>query len=268
MHKGRQLAQSYSQWKDATFKVILSWIIFGKNSAICSALVDIPLVDETFYGDRIHEYKEELKTVGVMFSYEEACELIGKELMKRAQSFSLGRNHVILMLKFIRCQRESVLPLDKFVNSVGNGNWLKTSLGLRSPVGCVLYDKGWEVASQISAIPFIDSTYFGEEIYNFKEELKLLGVIVGFSRNYQVVIDHLKLPSNFASLNAGTIMLLMECIKFSPSSDKLLNSIKTASCLKTNMGFKTPGDCFLSDAVWGCILEVFGGLPVIDKKLY
>ncbi|ESW06248.1 hypothetical protein PHAVU_010G031600 [Phaseolus vulgaris] len=240
----------------------------GKTLESCSSLVDIPLVDETFYGSRIHHYKKELQTVGVMLSYEEACEFIGKELMHRAENYNLSRNRVILMLEFIKCQRERVLPLDKFVNSIKKGKWLKTSLGLRSPKGSVLYDEEWKIASQISAIRFIDRTYFGKEIYNFKEELMLLGVIVGFSRNYQVVIDHLKLPSNFASLNAEAFLLLMECVKFSSASVELVNSIKTASCLKTNMGFKVPGDCFLSDPVWGCILEVFGGLPVIDKKFF
>ncbi|TKY68750.1 hypothetical protein E2542_SST05010 [Spatholobus suberectus] len=209
-----------------------------------SALVDIPLVDETFYGNRIREYVEELKTIGVMFSYEEACEFIGRELMHRAASSGISRSQVILMLKFIQHQRESLLPVDKFVNSIRNGSWLKTSHGLRSPA------------------------YFGEEIYNFQEELKLLRVIVGFSGNYKVVIDHLKSPSNLANLTAKAVLLIMECIKYSSSSSKLINSLMGTSCLKTNMGFKTPGECFLYDPVWGCILEVFNGLPVIDHKFY
>ncbi|XP_020240168.1 uncharacterized protein LOC109819008 [Cajanus cajan] len=240
----------------------------GKILQSGSVLVDIPLVDENYYGTRIHEYEKELKTIGVMFSYEEACEFIARQLMQRAASFNLSRSHVILMLKFIQHQRQSCLPVDNFVNSIRNGSWLKTSHGLRSPVGSVLYDSEWEVASRISAIPFIDRDYFGEEINNFKEELKLLGVIVGFSKNYNVVIDHLKSPSNFANLKADVVMLLLECIKFSSGSDKLLNSLKGSCCLKTNLGFKTPGECFLSDPVWGCILELFNCLAAIDHKFY
>jgi len=60
----------------------------------------------------------------------------------------------------------------------------------------------------------------------------------------------------------------MECIKYSNSPIKLLGSLKRTNCLKTNMGFKTPGECFLYDPVWGCILEVFDGLPVIDHEFY
>ncbi|RDX63856.1 hypothetical protein CR513_57656, partial [Mucuna pruriens] len=232
-----------------------------------SALVDIPIVDETFYGDKIHKYQEELKTLGVMFSYEEACEFIARELMHRAASFKLSSSHVILMLKFIQCQRESVLPLDKFVDGIKNVSWMQTSLGLRSPVGCVLYDLGWEVASQISDIPFVDHAYYGKQIYDFKEELKLLGVIVGFSGNYEVVSAHIKSPSNFSNLKAEAFLFIMKCIKNGSDSSKFIDSLSGTSCLKTSMGFKTTGECFLRDPIWGCILEVFS-LPVIDNKFY
>ncbi|KAK2352749.1 ATP/DNA binding protein [Trifolium repens] len=241
----------------------------GKLLQSGSVLVDIPLVDESFYGDRINEYKEELKTIGVMFNCEEACEFIGRELMTRAASFSLSSSHVLLMLNFIQYIKKSLIPLDKFVDSIRKGSWLKTSCGLRSPVGSVLNDSGWKVASsQISDVPFIDHAYFGEEIYNYKEELKLLGVIVDLSENYQVVIENLKSPSNLASLTAEAVLLILECIRHLNSPIELLNSLKGTSCLKTNIGFKTPSECFLSDPVWGCILEVFNGLPVIDHKFY
>ncbi|KAE9607316.1 hypothetical protein Lal_00026672 [Lupinus albus] len=240
----------------------------GKILQNGSVLVDIPLIDESFYGERINEYEEELKTIGVMFSYEEACEFIGRELMSRAASFTLSRSHILLMLNFIQYLRKSLLPLDKFVNSIRQGSWLKTSHGPRSPTGSVLYDSGWRVASQISDIPFIDQAYFGGEIFQFQEELKLLGVIVGFSGNYQVVIDHLKSPSNLVSLTAEALLLILECIQFSRTSSKLINSLSGTNCFKTNMGLKTPGECFLYDPIWGCILEVFNGLPVIDHKFY
>jgi len=124
----------------------------GKLLQSGSVLVDIPLIDESFYGDKINQYKEELKTVGVMFDYEEACEFIGKELMSLAASLSLRKSHVLLMLNFIQYLRKSFLPLDKFVNSIKEGSWLKTSCGLRSPVGFVLNDSEWKIASQIMLI--------------------------------------------------------------------------------------------------------------------
>ena len=41
---------------------------------------DIPLLDLSFYGDEINEYEDELKKIGVMSEYGEACEFIGKRL--------------------------------------------------------------------------------------------------------------------------------------------------------------------------------------------
>ncbi|XP_020203404.1 uncharacterized protein LOC109788952 [Cajanus cajan] len=233
-----------------------------------SVLVDIPLIDESFYGNQINGYKEELKTIGVMFSCEEACQFIGRELMSRAASFTLSSSHILLMLEFIQHLRQNYLPLDDFVNSIKEESWLRTSNGLRSPIGSVLYDSGWQVASQISAIPFIDKGYFGEEIYNFKEVLELLDVVVGFNGNYQVIIDHLKSPSDLVNMTAEAVLLIMECIRFSRASSKLINPLRGTNCLKTNMGFKAPDECFLYDPVYGCILEVFDGLPVINSKFY
>ncbi|XP_058745298.1 uncharacterized protein LOC131618047 [Vicia villosa] len=240
----------------------------GKILQSGSDLVDIPLIDESFYGDRINKYEDELKTIGVMSSCEEACNFIGRELMSRASSFTLSKNHVLLMLKFIRFLRKSLLPLDQFVNSIKDGQWLKTSLGLMSPVGSVLNDSEWQVASQISNIPFIDQSYYGDEICSYKEELKLLGVIVGISGNYDIVIKHLKLASSLASLTAEALLLTMHCLRLLNDTGDLSASLKGTSCLKTNMGFKIPGQCYLYDKVWGCILEVFSGLPVIDSKFY
>ncbi|RDY11518.1 hypothetical protein CR513_03807, partial [Mucuna pruriens] len=202
-----------------------SFLIVSSLGAILqsgSVLIDIPVIDETFYGNKIHEYEKELKT-RVMFSYEEACEFIGRELMHE-QHLS------------IQAGRQINLPYDKFVNSIRNGSWPKTSHGLRSPVGSVLYDLGWEVAPQISAIPFID---------------KLLGVIVGFSGNYKVVIHHFKPASNLANLTTEAALLIMECIKYSSGSSKLINSLKGNKLLEDKHGFQNTS-----------------GLPEIDNKFY
>lgn len=266
--EGSWLKVTVNEWRPPS-KSFLIGSSLGRILQSGSVLVDIPLIDEGFYGNQISEYKDELKTIGVMFSCEDACGFIGRELMSRASSLTLTRNHILLMLDFIQYLRQKYLPLDQFVNSIREESWLRTSHGLRSPVGSVLYDSGWLVASQISSIPFIDKAYFGEDIYKFKEVLELLGVIVGFSKNYQVVIDHLKSPSDLANLTAEAVLLIMECIQFSRSSSKLISLLKKVPCfLKTKTGFKTPGECFLHDPLWGCILEVFNGLPIIDHQFY
>ncbi|KAE8123815.1 hypothetical protein FH972_018739 [Carpinus fangiana] len=233
-----------------------------------SVLVDIPLIDQSFYGDRINEYKEELKTIGVMFQYGEACEFIGKHLMSLAASSTLTRGLVLSVLNFIRFLRETSLNLDKFVNSIKERKWLRTSRGARSPVGSVLFDVEWKIASQISDIPFIDIHYYGEEILAFKEEMKSLGVLIGFCKSYNIVVDNFRPSSRLTLLTAEAIHLILECIRHSRSSNKLIEALKGVKCFKTNMGYNSPEECFLFDSQWGCILQIFRGFPLIDDGFY
>lgn len=239
---------------------------WGKIMQNASVLVDIPLIDLDFYGDKILKYKEDLKTIGVMFEYGEACEFIGKHLMSLANSSTLTRSNVISILNFVKFLRESLLPLDKFIHSVRGGRWLRTSRGDRSPVGSVLYDKEWSTAEQISDIPFIDAQYYGEELLCFKTELQLLGVIVDFSESYHLVVDCLRSP--LTSLTSEALLLLLNCMRHSRFAEKIVNACRSTKCLKTNLGHKSPSECFCFDPEWGCLLEVFGGIPLIDHNFY
>ncbi|KAL5978988.1 hypothetical protein ACLOJK_018883, partial [Asimina triloba] len=65
-------------------EAFLSSSDWGSLLQMGSVLVDIPLIDQEFYNYRINHYKEELKTVGVMFEHGEACRYIGDRLMKLA----------------------------------------------------------------------------------------------------------------------------------------------------------------------------------------
>ncbi|KAJ4728850.1 DNA binding ATP binding [Melia azedarach] len=234
-----------------------------------SVLVDIPLVNESYYGEQINEYKEELKTIGVIFEYKEACEFIGNRLMSLVTSSSVTKDNAFSILHFIKFLRERYLPPDSFIQSIRKGSWLKTSHGYRSPGRSVLHDQEWKAASQISDIPFIDQNYYGDEILRFKVELQLLGVKVGFNREYQLVIDNLKSPPFLTCLTADALLLVLACLRQSESACKVVNTLRNKKCLKTNAGYKSPGECFLFDPEWGCLFEVFrGGFPIIDQNFY
>nr|POE74477.1 hypothetical protein CFP56_57325 [Quercus suber] len=200
-----------------------------------SVLVDIPLIDLSFYGDEINEYEEELKKIDVMSEYGEPCEFIGKRLMSFTEYSTLSRQQVLSILNFIRFLREKFLPQDKFFNSIKGKRWLKTSCGVRSPVESVLFDEEWKTASQISSIPFIDRHYFGEEILSFREELKSLGVVIGFIDPYKIVVDNLKLPPS-SSLTAEAVLLILECVRRLGSSNQLVQALSGVKCFMTNLG--------------------------------
>ncbi|KAK7818670.1 uncharacterized protein LOC111998780 [Quercus suber] len=232
-----------------------------------SVLFDIPLLDLSFYGDEINKYKAELKKIGVMSEYKEACEFIGKRLMYFTENLPLNRNQVLFVLNFIRFLREKFLPQDEFINSIKNKRWLRTCCGDRSPVEAVLFDEEWKTASQISSIPFIDQNYFGEEILSFREELKSLGVAIGSSDRYKLVVDNLKSPPS-SSLTAEAVLLILECMHHLGSSNKLVQVLRGVKCFKTNVGYKPPGECFLFDPEWVCILQVFEGFALIDHDFH
>lgn len=233
-----------------------------------SVLVDIPLVDQSFYGDKLAEFKEELKIMGVMFGYGDACNFIGKRLMSLAKSSTLTKSNVLSILNFIRYLRAQLLSPNEFIQSIREGRWLRTRCGERSPAESVLFDQEWKAASLISNIPFIDQEYYGEEIMCFKTELQLLGVIVGFSESYQLVACNLKSASSLTPLTSDALLLILKCIRHLRSSEKLVNTLKSGKFLKTNSGYRTSSECFLFDPEWGCLLNIFGGFAVLDHDFY
>ncbi|KAA8540647.1 hypothetical protein F0562_024433 [Nyssa sinensis] len=206
-----------------------SWGSLLQNGSV---LVDIPIIDQGFYGFEINGYEEELRTIGVMFGYGEACEFIG--------------NHLIIK----------------------DGRWLRTSRGDKRPAESVLFDQEWRAAKKISDIPFIDQDYYGEEILCFKTELQLLGVIVGFNQKYEIVADYLKSSTCFTSLNAEVVLFILECIRHLTSSDKLVRTLKDQKFLKTNMGYMSPLESYLFDPEWGCLMRVFNSFALVDQNFY
>ncbi|KAK0584559.1 hypothetical protein LWI29_015151 [Acer saccharum] len=141
-----------------------------------------------------------------------------------------------------------------------------TRLHVSSGIHFIL--SGWEVASQISSIPFIDQDHYGGEILNFKTELQLLGVVVGFNDNYQLVADHLKMPPS-CPLTSDATLLVLACMHYCPkSANKFVKALQHLKCLKTDSGFKSPVESFLFDPEWGCLLQVFSDIPILDQNFY
>ncbi|XP_052175341.1 uncharacterized protein LOC127790096 isoform X2 [Diospyros lotus] len=233
-----------------------------------NVLVDIPIIDLSFYGCEIMNYKVELGEIGVMFHYGEACQFFGKHLMSLAASSALTRGNVFSILKFINFMRERSLSARDFIQSIREGKWLRTSLGNRSPVGSVLFDQEWETASQISAIPFIDKDYYGEEILQFKTELQMLGVVVGWSENYQLVAYYLKPAMGINVLTAESGLFILNCMRHLGSPDKLIEVFKDNKFLKTSMGYTAPVESHLISPEWGCLLQIFNSFALIDENFY
>ncbi|XP_023758052.1 uncharacterized protein LOC111906533 [Lactuca sativa] len=235
-----------------------------------SVLVDIPLVDEKYYGVTMKKYKDELETIGVRFQDSDACKFIGKRLMDLATSSQLTKDNVLSILKFIEYLGKHSIPCGEFIKVIREKEWLRTTRGDKTPSKSVLFSQDWNAASQISDIPFLDQDYYDTEILSYKNELNLLGVVMNFDNSYQLVLDNLKSSSSLTCLSPEAMLLILRCIQNLQSSDKLVQAIKNNKCLKTNLGYRCPSECFLSnpESEWGCLLKVFGSFPVLDEKFY
>ncbi|CAH9137663.1 unnamed protein product [Cuscuta epithymum] len=236
-----------------------------------SLRVDIPLVDLAFYGAQISDYIEALRTTGVMFDLKEACEFIGRHFMSLVDSYSFAKHDVISILKFIKYLREKYLPPGDFINSIKDKSWLLTTQGMKKPGQCVFLADKWYAVSQISNVPFVDQMHYGQDIILFKEELRLLGVVFDFNKNYNLIVSNLKPSEHLNSLSAKAAFLALKCIRHLKlnSNDRLCIALKGNRCLKTlENGYKSATECFIPDATWGCILHVFDNFPIIDEKFY
>jgi sacsin len=82
-----------------------------------------------------------------------------------------------------------------------------------------------------------------------------------------MVVDNI-LSSFLSSLTAEVLLFILDCMYHSTSPNKIATELESRKCLKTNMGYKYPGDCFFSDPEWGCLLQVFNSVPLIDHNFY
>ncbi|KAL5678609.1 hypothetical protein ACJX0J_014740, partial [Zea mays] len=239
---------------------------WGSLLQTAPSCVDIPMVDQEYYQNRLHMYKEELKAIGVRFEFQEASAYIGTRLMSIAAGNSLTRENVYTLLRLIRFLREKFLSPSDLIESVKEGRWMKSTLGYRRPADCIIYDSDWEVASCISNQPFLDVSFYGAAILEYKVELELLGVIVGFKDNYQLVIDNFKFSS--CDITSQATVLILKCIRYVASCDDFIRKLKDLKWLKTIVGFHAPNMSFLVDPEWECLLKVFNGVPIIDYGFY
>uniref|UniRef100_M8AR48 Sacsin n=1 Tax=Aegilops tauschii TaxID=37682 RepID=M8AR48_AEGTA len=132
-----------------------------------------------------------------------------------------------------------------------------------------LKSKDWAAASCISTQPFLDVGFYGESILHYKQELKLLGVQVGFENSekiYKLVIDNFKFSSS--SITSDATAPILKCIRYASPCDDFLRKLRDLKWLKTNVGFRAPGESFFLDQEWECLLKVFDVVPIVDSWFY
>lgn len=128
------------------------------------------------------------------------------------------------LLQLIRYLNEINKTPSHLIKGMKNECWLKTCLGTTSPENSILFTSEWENASVISILPFIDTSFYGAGIANFRQELELFGVLVAFKQNYQLVLDNFRLSTD--TINPSATVLMLKCIKCAESSEDFLDRLK------------------------------------------
>ncbi|KAJ8629755.1 hypothetical protein MRB53_023078 [Persea americana] len=229
----------------------------------------IPIIDEQFYESKIRSYESDLKYLGVKFGLVEAYPMIVSHLMSLTQCRRSTKEAAIPLMKLIRYSIERNILSDENLKILKEKLSLNTRLGYRAASDSILWDSKWDRFSKIADLPFIDDSYYGSVIYSFKDELAMMGVVVGFTKWSNVFTARMKLPKNPNVEASRYALSLLEQIRLLNSEKNesfaadFIKAVRNQRWLKTNIGFMPPKECFLSDPEWACLLHVLE-VPLID----
>ncbi|OMO50900.1 hypothetical protein CCACVL1_30168 [Corchorus capsularis] len=187
-------------------------------------IVDMPIIDEGFYGSEIRSFMAEMKVIGVAVDFESAFQMIMAQFKLLSASHSLTPANIISLLI---CVREMIQKrpsqLFEFHSSLLGEMWLKTRLGYRAPKESILFSSKW----------------------------------VDFAEGAGFVARGLKQPIDSSLITRDSAISLLECIKclMSECNDQnafvgFLDYLKGSKWLKTTFGYRIPEQCILFDPTW------------------
>ncbi|OMO50899.1 hypothetical protein CCACVL1_30167 [Corchorus capsularis] len=257
------------------FECPLKCVLHNKEWDSLFNIVDVPIIDEGFYGSEIRSFLAEMKAIGVAVDFDSAFKLIIVQFKLLSSSQSLTPANIVSLLS---CIREMIqtrpLQLSEIHSSLLGEMWLKTRHGYRAPNESILFSSKWATVSLFSDLPFIDDSFYNMGIHEFKNELKLLGVVIDFTEGAIFVARRLKQPISSGLITRDSAISLLECIKclMSGCSDQnayfgFINNLKKSKWLKTIFGFTNPGQCILFDPAWDGILQR-RDVPSLDERYY
>ncbi|KAI8030890.1 hypothetical protein LOK49_LG01G03112 [Camellia lanceoleosa] len=243
---------TYQPWMKTSFdfRCPSECLLPDKNWGYLVDVVPLPIIDEVYYGSKVQSYKAELEAIGVAVNPDQVC------------------NMIITKVKLL-------LSSSGLTGAIGE-KWLKTCHGYRFASGSILFDPKWGTVSQFVDVPLIDDACYGNKIFSFKDELKMMGVMVNFNEVAHFVARGLKLPQEPVSVTADCTSSLLHCAKSLRHSTKLsdqsllehlLNKLKGSKWLKTHMGYRTPNKSHMFNPEWNSCLEEQDG-PLIDQGFY
>ncbi|XP_058092384.1 uncharacterized protein LOC131238803 [Magnolia sinica] len=112
-------------------------------------VVEVPLIDESFYGNEICSFIAELKAIGVVLDFESSIKKVVIQFKLVSSSGGLTSANVLSLLTCTKNMKETVPSLlSTFRSFLFGESWLKTRHGFKSPPESVLFDVKWGTISQ------------------------------------------------------------------------------------------------------------------------
>ncbi|KAF5455096.1 hypothetical protein F2P56_024709 [Juglans regia] len=127
----------------------------------------------------IHEYKKELKKMGVVTEVKDGVKFVAASLFFPRDPSRITPANVLALLECISIllnENNYSFP-NTFMKRISQ-KWLKTHDGYRLPDECCLFDSSWGSYLKHTDGPFVDQGFYGSTIISYKKQLDAIGVTV------------------------------------------------------------------------------------------
>jgi sacsin len=121
-------------------------ILYGPEWKSISSITCLPFIDysDKCRGMKIHEYKTELKSIGVVTEFKDGVRFVPECLDFPSNPSTISPDSVFSLLECIRLlMQDHKLAIEDDFRKGLSKNWLKTYAGYRPPERCLLFDSKW-----------------------------------------------------------------------------------------------------------------------------
>ena len=156
-------------------------ILFSSKWGTISLFVDLPLIDDSFYGIVIYGFEDELKMLGAITEFEGGAPFVARGLTRPIEPrfvTDLGTIALLECIKYLISKSKEQTLLDNLFSNLMRSKWLKTRKVYKKPEECILFDPTWKVILEETDAPVIEHTFYKSEIFMYKNQLRAIGVKV------------------------------------------------------------------------------------------
>ncbi|KAK1407155.1 hypothetical protein QVD17_38766 [Tagetes erecta] len=194
----------------------------------------------------------------------------------------LSKENALSLLVYLGCLRfcEVDLP-ESFLSSIKCGSWLKVccsgSPEYRPPSESFMLDSSTRHLLQngpmLVDIPLVDTLFYGNEIKEYKKELKICGVRFKRKDVFEYIGKRLTCLATSSELTRDNVFSILQFIRYlganhlSASCIDFIKSVRGGKWLRTSQGYMTPSNSILFSNEWNVASQI-SDIPIINQDYY